>query len=90
MITRTDKDLLRHQLASIDWDSSEETEGREVACDMVRISDTLKAHAERIYETSQQLQAGDVEGTAESALSDISADLFEVLTDFEQICDRLF
>jgi DNA repair ATPase RecN len=90
MITQADKEILRHQLANIDWDSPEETEGRELALDILRISDAIKLQAERVERAGDTLQAGDADGQAESLLDDISGDLADALDRLDAVRARLF
>lgn len=90
MITQADKEILRHEIANIDWNSPEETEGCELALDILHISDAIKLQAERVKQSGDTLQAGDADGQAESLLDEISADLAYALDRLDEVRARLF
>ena len=90
MITQTEKELLRHQLANIDWDSPVVTEAQRVSFELLHISGAIKSQAERVVLAGENLQTGDVDGEANWLLDDISADLADALERLDTIRARLF
>lgn len=93
-MTETEKMALRNQVANIDWEAENDTEGRMVISKLNIVIDTLASEAGKLEAASDKLQQGlkteSDEEDMDYALDEISSNIAFILEYFDEIRFKLF